>query len=93
MALHKEINTEFGVPAAYHRVASVQIYYLDRCCDVYLSGYLSAEARGEAKSPMLSSQTRLSFDALGLRGDGEPTRAAIYDALKSMPEFAGAIDV
>ena len=88
MALAIDKPSAFGVAASYHRIFAVQFYYAERCIDVTVAGYATREARDAGAAPLLvPPAVRLSFG-----DDGEPTREAIYAAIKAMPEWADSVD-
>ncbi|NUB13813.1 hypothetical protein GAY28_14560 [Azospirillum brasilense] len=89
MALSIAMQTDYGVSAVYHRIQSAQAYYAERCVDVMIFGYVGEEARHDGSTPLLTNQERLTFESLGT---DEPTREAIYSALKLLLKFAGAED-
>lgn len=88
MAISLSLDTDYGVPASYHRITGAQVYYNDWCVDVTVMGYVSQTARKDGMQPVTVHSIRVPLDDVG----AEPTRTAIYATIKAMPRFAGAVD-
>lgn len=88
MAISLSLDTDYGVPASYHRITGMQFYYNDWCVDVTVMGYVNQTARQHGRQPVTVHSIRVPLDEVG----DEPCRAAIYAAIKAMPRFAGAVD-
>jgi len=88
MALIKEIQTEYKVPAVYWHIETIQENFVQKYIDITFLGYASEQARRENGSAMASGQTRISGEEYVAGAD----RAALYAIIKQKPEFAGAQD-
>lgn len=86
MALALEQDTDFGAAATYHRIVTANVYYADGCADIVVHGYVSEEARRVGKRPVTAQTVRVGLPA------EEMGRDQMYAAIKSLPEFAGAVD-
>lgn len=84
MALGISIDTDYGVPATYWRIARVQDHFHGRV-EVTMQGYASLEARLAIKQPLAS-------ETVWLEGV-EKARADLYPLLKQLPQYQGAQDV
>ncbi len=105
MALKIEIESPFGVPAEYWNTHDIVISLRERKVSVATNGYRDADARHGNATPMGSKGVSL---AIGPVDTGRPDssfvpfipvdavraiQTAVYEALKTTPEFAGAVDV
>lgn len=91
MALMKPVPTPYGVQATYHIVGMVQTHFVESCVDVVMASYLDEAVRRGGASPLGSIQPiRLSFADLDCQG--EPSRPAIYAALKRLESWDTATD-
>lgn len=89
MALQATVQTEYGIPATYHRIIGVQVYYPERLLDLVLASYVSPEARNTNAKPIATiTGIRIGFADMGLEGDSEPTREAAYAAIKAKADAA-----
>jgi hypothetical protein len=88
MALNKAVSTGFGNDAEYWKIANVTEDYIAGCLSVVMAGYLSSEARLASAQPAMRRDIRFSGE--GFTHDMD--RAAIYTALKLLPDWAGATD-
>lgn len=90
MALIKNIDTNFGVTANYTNIQTVQTYFKDGALDVTLLIYLDEAARKAGKQPIAACPPiRFTLEQLGT---SEPTRAAVYKAIKTLPDWSDAKD-
>lgn len=83
MALSKTITTQHGVEIkdAYHRVENLEIQYKNR-----IRFQVKAYA-DQTKEPLQSKEFNAAYSL-----DGANPIAQAYDHLKSLSEFAGAVD-
>lgn len=88
MALNKSIVTDFGVSATYWNIGAAQDDFKGRGVTLTLYGYVDEAARQAGKQPLVSGQAQL----VGEHYVPEAGRAAWYEALKMLPEWAGATD-
>ena len=89
MAILKEIQTEYKVPAVYWHIETIQENFVQKYVDITFLGYASESARRDGGSPMASGQTRITGDEYVAGAD----RAQLYAIIKQKPEFDGATDV
>lgn len=88
MALIKSIPTEFGVSAEYWNIGAIQEDFKGKGTEVTFYGYANKQARDEEKQPLSAGKVQIAGDEY-IAG---ATRAQLYAAIKSKPEFEGAID-
>jgi hypothetical protein len=89
MALQISIDTDFGIPATYWNIGSVQEDFKGKGTEVTFYGYASKEARDQGKQPLSAGKTQIAGNDYVAGAD----RAALYAIIKQKPEFAGATDV
>ena len=53
MALCKNLVTEYGITASYHKISKIDINWHTKQCEVQLDSYFSKEAREQGKLPIL----------------------------------------
>lgn len=93
MALNKDRMINCGVSCSYHRIESMSVSFnvanggADMVVQVEIGTYLNAAARALGKAPVSREIVQLGLS------NAEPTRGAVYNALKGLNAFAGAIDV
>lgn len=88
MALEKDMELSNGVAVRYHRIVRVEVI-TNVQCTVEVASYPSGQARakddGEHDVYLHTSLHVLPYDeALSV--------PAAYEALKTLPEYAGAVD-
>lgn len=88
MALIVKKQHESGADVEYWNIQRVDWYPLDKVADVTINGYISEQARRDGLRPIALISLRVEHQKLG-----DITRADIYEALKSLHELNGAIDV
>lgn len=54
MALCKQLTTEFGITANYHKISLININWHIKECEVQLDSYVSKEAREQGASPIIT---------------------------------------
>jgi len=90
MGLKKNIEQPTGVVITYLNIFSYQHYCAEKRMHVTVNGYISEEARKDNKQPAFVWGV-----AIELEGENEvvdPTRAWIYEKLKTNELFADAED-
>lgn len=105
MALKKSIPSNYGPAATYWRISGLQIHDWENVFVVIVSGYADEPTRravkedGTAKfQPLAPGTFRLTADQLaelfpaGLQSAEWPDKTALYEFLKTLPDFAGAKD-
>ena len=90
MALLKSIETESGAIATYHRIKNLDIRHKSSVC-VVLACFVNEAAKDAGKMP-LSHITLYFGPELALETVSEIAYQAVYNAIKALPEFEGAID-
>ena len=88
MALIKQIDTDFGIPAAYWNIGAVQEDFKGCGTEVTFYGYASKEAREAGKQPLSAGKVQIAGDDYIAGAD----RAALYAIIKQRPEFEGSVD-
>lgn len=88
MALKISITTDFGVPAEYWNVGAYQEDFKGKGAQVTLYGYLNEEARTAGKQPLAAANIQLT----GEKYSADMVREDIYAVLKTLPEYANAVD-
>jgi len=88
MALIKEIDTDYGIPACYWNIGAVQEDFKGMGTEVTFYGYASKEAREAGKQPLSAGKVQIAGEEYVAGAD----RAALYAIIKQKPEFAGAQD-
>jgi len=98
MALQIELNdSNVGIPAlqAYARVSALHYDVASNRVDVYVDIFATESTRQAGKSPIdggvFSGQPGVDMPVLDNTIPG--LRAAVYAWLKTLPKFAGAVDV
>ena len=89
MALQKNIDTAFGIPAVYWRVVEAREVFVEGALHIKLFGYLTKEARDAGKACI--ADIHVTFE--GDKYKPSMSREEVYGLLKTLPEFAGALDV
>jgi hypothetical protein len=84
MALVKELDTQFGVPASYWRIGMIQVDFNAGTTRVGLLGYADEAARRAGAKPLAGRQAEID-SALGDRG-------VIYGKIKEAELFSDAQD-
>lgn len=77
----------FDYPASYVKVEFVRAWKTDSL--VWVNWYADAQARADLKQPVKQKEFTVATSVLV----GANIIAASYEYLKTLPEFAGAIDV
>jgi len=88
MALIKEIDTDYGIPASYWNIGAVQEDFKGKGTEVTFYGYASKEARDAGKQPLSAGKMQVAGNEYVAGAD----RAALYVIIKQRPEFDGAVD-
>ena len=89
MALSKNIDTPYGIPATYWHILAINANRLQGGMSVLLAGYASKDMRDAGKVPLHNVEVPLVGGEYPGTGDGL-TYAAIYAAIKAKPEWADA---
>lgn len=88
MALQKEFITNLGVAGNYWKILSFEDNRISGKTDVIVGLYLSKAARNADKDKLSRKVYTLdSFDV-----SNKSHLQYVYDYLKTLPEFSGAID-
>lgn len=85
MALIKNIDSGFGIPAKYWKIATSNADFVAGTLDVTLHGYATPEARVANCEPLV--KTGVSLHALDTAD-----RASLYALIKATPEFQESTD-
>lgn len=92
MALLKQKLTNHGVIAEYHKVINVNISWHNRTCFVDVYGYLNQEIREQQKSPLITKYYEFTDTSFDFSVDNNIVNQ-VYEKLKQLPEWEGAVDV
>jgi hypothetical protein len=93
MALQADVEiNDSGVVANYLRVTDINYNRDNDFLSVLIEAYVSAETRNAGKKPIHVFQANLD-NASSFTLTGDTLLDAVYNKLKEMPEFEGAIDV
>ena len=88
MAIIISIDTEFGVPATYWNIGSVQEDFKGKGTEVTIYGYASKEARLADNQPLSAGKIQL----VGEDYIPGANRQVLYGVLRQKPEFQNAQD-
>ena len=88
MAIQKQVDTEYGVPAEYWRIIHLTADFISSEAVVIIAGYLTAAARTDGSEPLMVKQFRLPFPPTLT----EVTRADLYTFLMLQPFFEGGTE-
>lgn len=91
MALYKDIKQDDGVTTSYHRILFVQ-QMVNRHNSIAVISYVDTESRESEKTAELRQPYQKSI-TYEVSYDPNMTVESAYDYLKTLPQFAGAIDV
>ena len=86
MALIKEVDTDFGIPAAYWNIGAVQEDFKGKGTEVTIYGYANKEARDNGKQPLAAAKIQFSGNTYSAGAD----RSQLYHLIAQRPEFEGA---
>ena len=97
MALNLPVTFPNGITADYWKVVGVSVDVPTSTVNLSVALYLDSEARTDGREPIEVSQVGgisalPTLQALIFKSGGNLV-AAVYDYLKSLPEFEGAKDV
>ena len=92
MALYKEIVQKNGVSTTYHRITKITLIPKGNA-EVYISSYITQEARDQGKSAVITRNYVFGYDKWGYGYENNWGIGAFYILLKLMPEYASAVDV
>ena len=59
MYIHKEVATNYGVPAVYHVLKEVHAYYDDGITHINVAGYFSKEAYENGSNAVIVNQVEV----------------------------------
>ena len=95
MALKKQIQTKFGVPAEYHKIIEVRIDWHRQTAAITVGVFISEEIRRSGGMPIERREYPWAdtSDASSSFITDKPVRAAAYAYLKTLPEFTESEDV
>jgi len=88
MAIQKQVDTEYGVPAEYWRIIHLNADFIGAEAAISIAGYLTAAARVDGSEPLMIKHFRIPFPP----GLAEVTRADLYAFLMLQPFFAGGVE-
>lgn len=91
MALKKEIPTDFGVYAEYHRITSTTVDWMHDVTFINVSVYISQSARDAGKDPVNTTTHMFDKSTLNITPDDNVV-AMSYELLKTLPEYTDAQD-
>lgn len=90
MALKKQIQTSYGVPAEYHKIIGTSIDWLKQTAIITVGVFVDETARREGVRPI----ERRAYQAEPFPFDKTtPERVTAYEYLKALPKYEGAEDI
>lgn len=101
MALVMAVSFPTGIelPSVYHRVTRADLDYEYKMAYMTIKLFKDEQARNDGKynisesvHAIYSDQFDVYFDSELLSGEGKTVIGSCYEYLKTLPEFAGAID-
>ena len=93
MALQLDNVTDFGVTCNYWRILTINFSQEDGATDIFIALYLSKAARNAGSVPIRGLKLVVKNGAFKAAVGAGPFVPACYDFIKTLPEFAGALDV
>lgn len=80
------ISTEFGVPVSYLEVSGLQVDFLTQKVSVFLSGYVTEQAKVNGAKPLTTLKIDLTQDQSKTVSGSIPVDL-VYDLLRNSPPF------
>ena len=102
MALQLSYDDSYGSThaSAYHRIIFIEMFVAERVARVKVATYVNQTARNDGKSPLGEMAYRFSeteyddiFDDANMSPVDKNPIKNVYDHIKGLPEWAGAVDV
>lgn len=93
MALKLKRKKGDGTEFEYLKIIGIEkLNYINGTAEVVVGGYLNKEARDLELQPTWGKRYTLKKDVINLSSP-QDWRPAIYEHLKKLPDFAGAVDL
>lgn len=92
MAIIKELNTKFGVNAAYHRITAFNISYSSKKITICVASYLTKEARASKNDPIEEIDISIPITDFGLFLGVSPIEAGYSWLKQNVIGFEDAVD-
>lgn len=92
MALIKSLDSNFGVPVAYHRVTAININLKTKSIVLCVSSYISKEARANNSIPLEEIDIEVPIQDFSLFKDVDVTQAAYDWLVENVVGFEDAED-
>jgi len=89
MALLKEITTQSGMAAKYHRVGTL---YIAKDRDLFISVHSYKDSSYKQQAPLYETEYSFSFKDLENYYTNDTVLTGIYNLLKTIPIFKDAED-
>lgn len=87
MALIKDKETKFGVPANYHRIDDIKIDTNTKSVQCYVKSYLNQEARQNGLKELIKTEYFFFNIDLLTYADNENLTAYLYELVKQRDVF------
>lgn len=94
MALQKQVKTKYGVSAEYHKIIETQINWHNKTAMIRVGVFTTEDARRAGCSPIgmrIYTPSDDNGDAFPFNAE-DTVPASAYAYLKTLDDFAGAID-
>ena len=93
MALQKSIEAPSGATAIYHRIIENSIDWAERAATITMASYVDKTARDSGKTPLMYGRYQWGGGDFPYGTDEqENIRGITYAKLKTLPEWADAVD-
>ena len=92
MALIKSLDSNFGVPVAYHRITAININLKTKTIILCVSSYLSKEARAKNNIPLEEIDIEIPIQDFNLFKPTDVTQAAYDWLVENVVGFEDAED-
>jgi len=91
MALCKDLETNYGVTASYHKIIDLNISWHKKECSVTISSFLSEQARLDNKSALRTAYFDYNEDKFNFNVEHNITEQ-LYSKIKQESDFINATD-
>jgi len=93
MALQKNIESQSGAIATYHKIMENSIDWVQKAAVITMASYVDKNARDNDKAPLMYGRYQWGGGDFPYGTDeSENIREVTYDKLKTLPEWADAVD-
>jgi len=93
MALQKNIESQSGAIATYHKIMENSIDWVQKAAVITMASYVDKAARDSEKAPLMYGRYQWGGADFPYGSDEqENIRGITYDKLKTLPEWADVVD-